>query len=129
MRAIDAYTAISLIQEDKIEGKTLDIMKMLGDGLQAETLNQACDRHIKIINSLPTIDVKPIRHGKWIKMSDADGIYYACSECGNDLPRVIDSFNPQFDLFPKLKCIDKTTYCPNCGAKMDKGQKNDTKRY
>ena len=59
------------------------------------------------------------KHGMWVKMSDADGIYYACSECGNDLPRVIDSFNPQFDLFPKLKCIDKTTYCPSCGARMN----------
>ena len=61
-----------------------------------------------------------IKHGRWVKMSDADGIYYVCSECGNELPRVIDSFNPQFDLFPKLKCIDKTTYCPNCGAKMER---------
>lgn len=56
MRPIDADTLIPLIQEEKIEGKTLDIIKVLGDGLQAETLNQACDRHIKIISSLPTID-------------------------------------------------------------------------
>ena len=54
-RLIDADAAITLIQEDKIEGETLGIMKALGSGLQAETLNQACDRHIKIINSLPTI--------------------------------------------------------------------------
>lgn len=65
-----------------------------------------------------TIDAEIVRHGQWIKMSDADGMYYACSECGYELPR-IDSFDPQFDLFPKLKCIDKTTYCPNCGVKME----------
>lgn len=61
---------------------------------------------------------EPVRQGHWIKMSDADGIYYACSKCGYELPRV-NSFDPQFDLFPKLKCIDKTTYCSSCGAKMD----------
>lgn len=60
MRLIDADALIPLIQEDKIEGKTLDIIKALGDGLQAETLNQACDRHIKIISSLPTIDAVPV---------------------------------------------------------------------
>ncbi len=59
MRPIDADALIPLIQEDKIEEKTLGIMKALGDGLQAETLNQTCDRHIKIISSLPTIDAVP----------------------------------------------------------------------
>lgn len=60
MRLIDADALISLIQEEKIEGKILDIIKALGDGLQAETLNQACDRHLKIINSLPIIDAVPV---------------------------------------------------------------------
>lgn len=115
MRPIDADVLIPLIQEEKIEGKTLDIIKALGDGLQAETLNQACDRHIKIIKGLPTIEQK---RGKWIKMSDRDGIYWACSECGEDIPRV-SHFDPQFDLFPRLESIDKTNYCPHCGAKME----------
>lgn len=59
-----------------------------------------------------------VKHGHWIKMSDADGVYWACSECGEDIPRV-SHFNPQFDLFPRYESIDKTTYCPNCGARMD----------
>lgn len=58
------------------------------------------------------------KHGKWIKMSDADGVYWACSECGEDLPRV-SHYNPQFDLFPRLESIDKTNFCPTCGARMD----------
>lgn len=56
MRLIDADALIPLIQEERIEGEILDIIKALGEGLQAETLNQACDRHIKIISSSPTID-------------------------------------------------------------------------
>lgn len=71
-----------------------------------------------IVDLQETVDAEPVRHGHWIKMSDADGYYYACSECGNELTR-IESFDPQFDLFPRLKSIDKTNYCPNCGAKMD----------
>ena len=58
------------------------------------------------------------KHGQWIKMSDADGVYWSCSECGEDIPRV-SHFDPQFDLFPRLESIDKTNYCPHCGAKMD----------
>lgn len=55
--------------------------------------------------------------GQWIKMSDADGTYYACSECGEDLPRV-SHYDPQFDLFTRLESIEKTNFCPNCGADM-----------
>ena len=64
------------------------------------------------------------RRGKWIKMSDADGVYWACSECGEDIPRV-PHYDPQFDLFPRLESIEKTNFCPNCGAKMITG-KDDT---
>lgn len=42
---------------------------------------------------------------------------------GENLPRVVYSFDPQFDLFPKLKSIEKTKYCPNCGAYM--GEEED----
>lgn len=68
------------------------------------------------IMTSPEID--PVKHGWWVKMSDIDGIYYACSECGEELTR-IKKFDPQFDLFPKMESIDKTHYCPHCGAKMD----------
>lgn len=104
MRQVDADVAISLIQKDKIEGTPLDIIKALGDGLQAETLNMACDRHIKIINSLPTIETEPRKHGKWIQLYHDN---YKCSECGswwgsdyND--EIINDFN----------------FCPICGADM-----------
>lgn len=62
-------------------------------------------------------NIKTEAEGEWIKMSDADGIYWACSVCGEDLPR-ISRFNPQFDLFPRYESIDKTRHCPSCGVKM-----------
>ena len=78
--------------------------------IQSISLKEALGR-------VPTADVVEVRHGKWIKMSDADGVYWACSECGEDIPR-ISHYNPQFDLFPRLESIDKTKFCPNCGADM-----------
>lgn len=100
MRQIDADALIPLIQEDKIEGETLNIIRALGDGLQAETLNQACDRHIKIINSLPTIKAEP-KHGRWKGAGMGD---YMCSLCAT----VVSG--------------NRYHYCPNCGARMDKGE-------
>ena len=67
------------------------------------------------LEEAPTIEPK---RGKWIKMSDADGMYYCCSECGEELYREW-SFDREFDLFPKKRTIEKTRFCPNCGARMD----------
>lgn len=69
-----------------------------------------------------TVEFVKRKKGEWIKMSDSDGIYWACSECGENLPR-INNFEPQFDLFPRLESIDKTKYCPNCGADLRKEPK------
>lgn len=68
------------------------------------------------IAELPSAEPKR-KKGTWIKMSDADGVYWACSECGENIPRVSD-YDPQFNLFPRLKSIKKTNFCANCGAEM-----------
>ncbi len=48
---------------------------------------------------------------RWIKMSDTDGEYYCCNNCGEELPRFHD-FNGG------IKSICKTAFCPKCGANM-----------
>ena len=76
----------------------------------------------KRMDKCPLIELPDhVKHGKWIKMSDADGVYWACSECGEDIPRV-SHFDPRFDLFPRLESIDMTNYCPNCGAPMERSE-------
>lgn len=70
-------------------------------------------------------EVEERKKSQWIKMSDADGIYYACNACGEDIPRV-SHFDPRFDLFPRLKSIEKTNFCPNCGADMRGGDDEET---
>ena len=53
------------------------------------------------MESVPSADVEPIRHGYWIRdLTYSYGIHYICSVCG------------------KVKQW-KSNYCPNCGAKMD----------
>ena len=58
------------------------------------------------IDSIPTADVAPVVHGRWISFLDGDHImperYYRCSRCG----RVESRCQP---------------YC-HCGAKMDGGE-------
>lgn len=57
------------------------------------------------IKAIPTADVAPVVHGRWIHdgrriQSGIDWCH--CSECGKS-----DNF-----------CA-RTNYCPNCGARMD----------
>lgn len=49
---------------------------------------------------LPSADVAPVRHGRWL---DIDGEVYECSACHG------------------LRSSLKYDYCPDCGARMDGG--------
>lgn len=68
---------------------------------------------ICIIEDAPAADVEPIRHGRWVE---------------------INTGNPQWVQFgvPQNKCsecssefMNKTPFCPHCGAKMDEEENND----
>ena len=62
------------------------------------------------LDNIPTVDVTPVRHGRWIERKEhfyfqngcKEWINFYCSEC--DAPN-----------------NSPTDYCPNCGAKMDRG--------
>ena len=54
------------------------------------------------IKSLPAADVAEVVHGRWIEKAS----HPYCSECF-------------------VECRDKTPYCPNCGARMDKEDGHD----
>lgn len=74
----------------------------------------ALDEVIYDIRAIKGEDVQPVRHGRWIGINEyckkngyipsGMGIYYWCSECGKEEPKISD-------------------YCPNCGARMD-GEQN-----
>ena len=55
----------------------------------------------KIIN-LPSADVAPVRHGRWIMHDDEFGLTCECSAC-------------------HIETMGDGNYCPNCGCRMDGG--------
>lgn len=65
------------------------------------------------VDEMPTIEVEPVRHGRWIYENSLVGINaYHCSECNRlEVARDLD------DIY------ETCPYC-NCGAKMD-GVLND----
>lgn len=67
------------------------------------------------VDMQPAADVVEVKHGKWKKPTlnlecFADG-YVICSECNVMLPNITE--------------IPEYYYCPNCGAKMDGGAKDE----
>ena len=60
----------------------------------------------KAVDSIPSADVQPVRHGRWIKKHDDVCYWHECSECGINPPK--DQWKNEW----------KSPYCHNCGAKM-----------
>lgn len=70
------------------------------------------------IRCTPSIDAAPVVHGRWVKMTgmmppEYHG-HYNCSECGWHMKGLRNSWTREEEL----------SYCPNCGAKMDGGEKD-----
>ena len=106
MRLIDADALIDDIKNNLWDWKTVD-------GITATTVLK---QTISDIGNQPVIEER--KTGEWIKMSDADGYYYCCNKCGEELPRYTTEL-PSWDKpYPHKQSIDKTDFCPNCGADM-----------
>lgn len=90
-RLIDA-DAIKIIKvKTKVNGKTVF----------AEMMQ-------KVLDTAPTVDAEPVRHGKWIYNKSDRSI--KCSECRVSMP---------YKFFPYRGFTDwYSNYCPNCGAYM-----------
>ncbi len=68
------------------------------------------------ICKIPTVDVTPVRHGRWICIRKRYG-EYECSVC-----RGVDS---NCSDYYGTHVVTEQEYCPNCGAKMDGGMNNE----
>lgn len=63
-----------------------------------------------IINRVPTANVQPVRHGRWLRRECGPQEYECkCSEC-----EYRDFMIPWHDNY-----WFNRNYCPNCGAKME----------
>ena len=85
-----------LIDLDKI--KSMDFPSCEMDGLDV----------VRYLETLPTVDAAPVVHGRWEDMGD----FCQCSACNGTRLKEIETH------YGKAAWV-KTTYCPNCGAKMD----------
>lgn len=74
------------------------------------------DRVIDFIKEFPAADVAPVQHGRW--EYDSDGAPN-CSECGEPALQRLHMYM-KFRSFSAP--FSKSVFCPNCGAKMDKGE-------
>lgn len=63
------------------------------------------------LDNIPTADVTPVRHGRWEhdQRYESWTKYFICSEC---------KYSAEF------KHHRMSLFCPNCGAKMDRGINN-----
>ena len=79
--------------------------------------------HLKLKNyEIKSKNDEVIEYRKTIMSKDEYnyGMFYFCSNCGEDLPRYYIE-RPTYDNpFPNMESIDKTPRCPYCGAIMDK---------
>ena len=81
--------------------KKEDIEQKIQDGLNNLVLGHDAIEVLGMIYEMPTADVAPVRHGRWLPChSTAAGDIQYCSAC-------------------EIGCTWKPNYCPNCGAKMD----------
>lgn len=81
---------------------------------------QAMSRAIRISEGAPTLDYAPVRHGEWIDeiepnavtASDREVHVFRCSAC-------------DFTWANKTSVLHYFKHCPNCGAKMNGGMKDE----
>ena len=84
-----------------------------------EGFDRGLDRAQRVILDAPAADVVPVRHGRWISLTECanEGVY--CSICKKKV------WKSDYALCShKSRNKLRSDYCPNCGAKMDGGDNN-----
>ena len=94
----------------------IELVKEFRENIDGDGIRNAYEEFMRDLEQLPSAQPKK---GKWIKMSDSDGDYYCCNNCGEELQRYITEV-PTWDRpYPSKYSIDRTDWCPYCGAKME----------
>ena len=83
-----------MFQNDIVCAVGTDFMRNI-----AEAENRMIFDILKGVESEATADVAEVKHGEWLE--EESGLFYCCTNCG---------YIVEYQL---------TSYCPNCGAKMD----------
>lgn len=90
--------------------QAIELLKRLKEDLKSR--NDSSEMNSEVDKS---VDIKPERHGHWIRPSTAATRSYKwqCSECQGISHYVYNGGKRN------KNCICKFKFCPNCGARMD----------
>ena len=87
--------------------KKEEIEQKIQDGLNNLVLGHDAIEVLGMIYEMPTADVAPVRHGRWVLDEKRYVVY--CSECSEPV-----------SYYPNIRDVrEENHYCPNCGGKMD----------
>ena len=64
----------------------------------------------------PAADVTEVRHGEWVQIGYDEALDRITCSCCKEYFNLIDN------------CTEAFNYCPHCGAKMDGGTNDDSKK-
>ena len=73
---------------------------------------------VKILNQFPVADVAPVRHGRWISLTDCSNAGVYCSVCHKKV------YKEDYAICNRKNKL-RSDYCPHCGAKMDGERKEN----
>ena len=69
------------------------------------------------IKNRPAADVDPVVHGRWISLTECSNAGVYCSICHKKV------YKEDYAWCNRKNKV-RSSYCPNCGAKMDGGDSN-----
>lgn len=92
-------------REDAIDYLTTNMNWFDADGIETSEEEKRADI-TELVNGVPSADVAPVRHGRWVVIDAEEPRRYGCSEC-------------------KRLSWHMENYCPNCGARMDGDEDDD----
>lgn len=106
---IDRQTVLQCIKESR---ENID-WGQSEDGDAFLHYSAALYRTIASKECLPSADVEPVKHGRWIPCKYGDYHWHRCSACGV-ADKYIETISSR-----GIDLESVRNYCPNCGARMD----------
>ena len=96
-------------------------VEALFDALYDNEFQTFCplDEVSDVIDAVPTLDYAPVRHGEWVEKIKP----YAYTATGREI-HIFHCSACDFTWANKRMVFDHFKHCPNCGAKMDGGKKD-----